>query len=436
MLQRIADGLQSLATRLGTSADKAATVSYTVELLEDQQLEAAFRTSWAMNKAVTIPALDATRKWREWSGANAKVIETFEDLWRIKAKVLEAKWKARLYGGAGILIGIKGQELAEPLNPRTVRRDGLEYLTVLTRKEIMAGIAEIDPREARYGLPRYYEISTNTGVVLRVDPSRLVEFRGEPLPSHLVAGSTQYGWGDSVLQSVFEACRNLDATMANIASLVFDAKTDVVKIPELMKNLADPRYEEALIKRFSTARMLKGNNGTLLLDKQDEYESKSYSFGGLHDIADRFMQVAAGAADIPITRFLGQSPGGLNSTGENDLLNYYDRVQAMQTLEIEPAMTVLDEVIVRSATGDATGDDTYEWRPLHQMTEAQRSEIRARDAETVSKIASAGIYADEDVRAMGVQLFRENGVDTLKIDSGFDEDVDPLTGDPIEGPTA
>ena len=39
-----------------------------------------------------------------------------------------------------------------------------------------------------------------------------------------------------------------------------------------------------------------------------------------------FLQVAAGAADIPVTRLLGQSPAGLSATGESDTRNYYDMI--------------------------------------------------------------------------------------------------------------
>ncbi|WP_422073906.1 DUF1073 domain-containing protein [Tranquillimonas rosea] len=434
MLQRIADGLQSLATRLGTSGDKAATVSYALNVLDDQQIENAFRTSWAMRKVVTVPALDATRKWREWSGDRADEVENIEDTFSVKQKVHEAKWKARLYGGAVILIGIRNESLSDPLDVSRVQAGSLEYLTVITRKDITAGLVELDPREARYGLPQYYEIGTNTGEVLRVHPSRLVEFRGENLPSAFSSGAGVYGWGDSVLQSTYTACLHLDSTMANIASLVFDAKTDVVKIPNLMQNLSDPQYEEALFKRFSTARMLKGNNGTLLLDTQDEYESKSYSFSGLDSIADRFMQVAAGAADIPMTRLLGMSPAGLQSTGDGDLNNYYDRVQSIQTLEIEPALANLDEVLVRSALDDWPDGLTYEWRPLKQMTEEQISEIRNKNADTLSKLATSQLYADDELADTGAQMFRETGVDTLKTapaDGASGGEVDPLTGEPI-----
>lgn len=424
---QVSDGLQSLATRLGTSADKAATVSYAVNMLDDQQLEAAFRTSWVMRKVVQVPALDAVRKWREWSGKNAKLIEDLEDAFRVKAKVNEAKWKARLYGGAAILIGAGREDLDQPLDPRTIRQGDLRYLTVISRKDVIAGLAEIDPRSPRYGLPIDYQFTTNTGEVLRVHPSRLVEFRGEPLPSQFLSGSGQYGWGDSVLQSVYMACQHLDLTMANIASLVFDAKTDVVKIPDLSDNIVDPAYEAMLYTRFATARMLKGNNGTMILDGDEDYESKSYSFSGLSDIADRFMQVAAGAADIPLTRMLGTSPGGLNSTGESDLNNYYDRVQAIQTLEIEPAMSVLDEVLIRSALGEWPEDVTYEWRPLKQMTESQISEIRNRDADTINKLATADLFSPDEVAAAGGQMFRETGIDALTVaDDGLggDEEVE------------
>lgn len=415
MLTAIADGLQSLATRMGTSADKASSSLYVANLLTDEQLENAFRTSWCMRKAVTIPALDAARKWREWAGEDAQLIEDLENDFRVKAKAYEAKWKARLYGGSVILIGVGNAPLSEPLDPGTVRKGDLRYLTVMSRKDIAAGLIEIDPREPRYGLPRDYEISTATGQIVRVHPSRLAEFRGEAAPTIFSSGAGQYGWDDSILQTVHEACRNLDATMANIASLVFDAKTDIIKIKGLSEIVSDPVKEQMLAKRFATARLIKGNNAITLLDGEEEYESKTYSFSGLDSVSDRFMQIAAGAADIPMTRFLGMSPAGMNATGDADLNNYHDRIQAIQTLEIQPAMSILDEVIVRSALGDWPKDLSYEWRPLKQMTEVQISEIRSRDAGTLKTLTETEIYGESEIAEMGAQMFRETGIDALTV---------------------
>ena len=49
-----------------------------------------------------------------------------------------------------------------------------------------------------------------------------------------------------------------------------------------------------------------------------------------------FLQVAAGAADIPVTRLLGQSPAGLSATGDSDTRNYYDMIAARQELDLRP----------------------------------------------------------------------------------------------------
>jgi len=432
---RVADGLQSLATRLGTSSDKAATASYAINVLDDQQLEAAFRTSWVARKVVTIPAMDATRKWRQWSGDKAEDIEALEDDRAIglKTKVAEAHWKARLYGGAAILIGTPDENWTEPLDAAGIGPGDLRYLAVLTRQDLTAGLLEDDPRQPRFGKPRHYDIITTSSAnqgLFRIHPSRLVEFRGDPLPRWNTGGIGVYGWGDSVLQAAYEACRNLDATMANIASLVFDAKTDVIRIPGLTENITDAQFEQALIQRFTTARMLKGNNGTLILDAEEQYDSKAYSFGGLDAIADRFMQIAAGAADIPMTRLLGMSPGGLNSTGEGDLANYYDKVASIQSTELEPALAILDEVIARAAGADWETHN-YEWRPLRQMTEEQISEMRSRDAQTVANLAGSRVYPDDAVAEVGAQMFAETGIDALTgqvamIEEGPEEAVEEV----------
>ena len=59
----------------------------------------------------------------------------------------------------------------------------------------------------------------------------------------------------------------------------------------------------------------------------ETYQQKQISFASLPDVARLFLQIASGAADIPVTRMLGQAPAGLNATGDSDTRNYYDRVR-------------------------------------------------------------------------------------------------------------
>jgi phage-related protein (TIGR01555 family) len=405
VIHLLRDGLVSLATRLGTSTDKAETASYIPRLLTVQEIEDSFRSSWVMKKAVKIPALDATRKWRRWSDDRVSVQENQPRI-QLRRRLYETTWKGRLYGGAGLLIGTDQDDMSQPVD---VEGETLQYTACLTRLQLSAEQIEDDPRMEFFGRPRMYSVSTRSGLV-RVHPTRIVLHMGEEAPDWLTARSMQVGWGDSLLQSIYDACRNLDSTMGNIAALVFDAKTDVVQIPGLTESITSAKYEEALLRRFSAARMLKGNHGTLLLDGEEEYSSKSYNFGGLDTIADRFMQVASGAADIPMTRLMGMSPAGMNSTGEGDLANYYDRIASMQSTELQPEMRILDALLARSA-GVPQSEARYEWSPLHQMTEQQVAEIRSKNADTISKIASTRVYADDEVARIGSLIFRETGVE-------------------------
>jgi phage-related protein (TIGR01555 family) len=97
--------------------------------------------------------------------------------------------------------------------------------------------------------------------------------------------------------------------------------------------------------------LLDGNGQSGPTAGGERWEQKQISFAQLPELIRQYLQIASAAADIPITRMLGESPGGLNSTGDADLRNYYDNVSARQKTELAPALNRLDEIIIRSALG-------------------------------------------------------------------------------------
>ena len=424
-MTRVTDGLRNALSGLGTDRDKATGSQYHVRQLSVAQLDAAYRTSWVMRKIVEIPAFDACRKWRVWTGEGAEAIEELEGELGLQGKVLEARIRARLYGGAAILIGADDMDLAEPLEIDRVGAGDLAYLTVLTRMECLPSELELDVRHPRYGLPKKYHLPQRSGEQADVHPSRLVVFRGNERPTYFTTSSlSDWGWGDSVLQSAYDTALSLDATMANIASLVFEAKLETLKIPGLSEALMERgrQAEQALIDRMTTLAIGKSNHRMRVVDGNEEVEMASYSFAGLADISDRFMQVAAGAADIPVTRFFGQSPGGLNASGESDLRNYYDRIEAEQTLRMQPAMAVLDEVLKRAATGGPAEDANFAWRPLMQMTEQQMADVLEKTARSIDVVAKSQLFGPETLAQAAAERLDEAGL------KGIDPDEDPLTG--------
>lgn len=427
MTDLAADSLRSLITGMGDpNLDKSAAVFYGNLILSDNQLHNAYRNTWLAKKIVNIPALDALRKWRDWQADQEQItlIEQEEKRLGLKLKLLQCKQLARLWGGACIFIG-DGGDAALPLETEKMGKGGLKYLTVMSRREMIAGQLEMDPTLEYYGMPTDYTIS-NGRTFSMIHPSRLVIQIGDMLPDpwNPIGPVTSTGWGDSVLQSVYTAVMNADSSAANVASLVFEANVDVYKIADLMENMSSAPYRQKLLDRFALANIGKGINRALIVDSDEEYERKQISFSALPDVIQQFLIIVSGAADIPLTRLLGQSPSGLSSTGEHDMKNYYDRVTSIQELEIQPALTKLDDALIRSALGSRPDGIFYTWTPLEQMSEKEIAEIGKMKAETANILVTTGLFALEELREVVGNQFVEDGfypgLDKLLAENGND----------------
>ena len=111
-----------------------------------------------------------------------------------------------------------------------------------------------------------------------------------------------------------------------------------------------------MVDRMHQANVAKSMINSIMLDKEEEWDRVTASFGGLTRHSVGLLQVVSGAVDIPATRFLGMSPAGLNATGESDIRNYYDKIKADQENKLQPALAILDEVIIRSTFGTRDPD--------------------------------------------------------------------------------
>ena len=412
----LADKLVNVVAKLGTDRDKAAHNVYLPPTLTPSQAINAYRSTWLARKIVDIPAKDGTRRWRAWQAKSEQItaIESEEKRLALKQKVLQVWIRARLRGGAAIFIGTGDSDLTQPLDPSKIGKGGLKYLTVMDKKDLTVTDIERDPTLVNFGMPKSYRMA---GTSLEVHPTRLAIFQGNVIPTEEGLTANENGWSDSILCSVFDTISQADGTMANVASLVFEAKVDVISVPNLMEIVGRKEDEEKLINRFTLAAMMKGNNGTLVLDGGDgsgqggeKYDTKTMAFGGMPDLIDRFLQAAAGAADIPVTRLLGQSPAGQNSTGESDLRNYYDRVQSEQELEVTPALSILDECLIRSALGSRPPEVFYNWNSLWQPTQTELIANGKVLADTLNTLNTTNLFPAEALSKAGANALTESGV--------------------------
>jgi len=382
----ISDGLQNVVANLGTGRDKASHTFYVPDNLTSEQLVAMYRTSWLAAAICDYPAEDATRKWRSWRAEAEQItkIEAEEKRLGLQHKVQEALIASRILGGSALYISAENQDPANPLRPG----DRINSLILMGKDELTPGEIVRDISSPYYGKPEFYEINSNgKGARVRVHASRFAIFAGRKVPGAGVYTASGV-WGDSALQSTLSAIQSADTTVANIASLVFEANVDVMKV-QGFADLLEQHQDDLILRRAHLQAAMKGINGMLMIDAQDDYEKKSAAFAGLEALMAKFFDWVSGAARIPVTRLFGRAVAALSGSGEGDERVYYDRIADIQSQDIEPAIALLDECIITQALGDRPAEIYYEWAPLRQLTEAESAEMFGKYATAARALAGA-----------------------------------------------
>ncbi len=387
------DSLSNLAASLGAGKDKAANDRFVLFDLDRGQIEAMVRGDWLARKVVDIVPYDMVREWRAWSGQRADVarVEAAEGRLGLRTAVQRAMVLGRLYGGGAILIGTGESDpaaLARPLDPDTLPRGGVRFLHAVSRWQLSAPEIERDPLSPWFGEAKAYEVVAPERGALRLHPSRVVRFLGNPYPDPSLAASV---WSDSVLQALFDAIHAVALTLAGATSLMHEAKVDVVTVPNLSEHLSSADTTAQLSARFAYAAAMKSINNLLLLGDGESWARQKVDFAGIPEMVRTFLQVAAGAADIPVTRLLGQSPAGLSATGDSDTRNYYDMIAARQELDLRPQLERLDRLILASE-GIEPGALTFAFRPLWQMDASTAATVALTKAQATQIYAGLGLW--------------------------------------------
>lgn len=385
------DGLTNVISGVGTARDKQRYSTWDLALTTPAEVEAAYRTSWLVRKIHDLPPWDMTRAWRNWQAKSDEIekIEAEERRLGVIAKVARALLWARLYGGGALVMGLPGN----PSEPAQAKGESgqLSYLHVLTRHQLKIVDIDRDPVSPFFEQPVAYQLTSAKGQV-EIHPSRVIPFIGQPIPAgNMGVQNEDTFWGDPLLQVVRAAVANADLTQNGTASLVHEAKVDTLKIPGLSANLATADYEARLTKRLTAAEFAKSFLNTRILDAEEEWDTRQLTFSGLPDLLDRFLQIVAAAADIPVTRLLGTSARGLNATGEGDNDNYDEMIAARQKTELKPQLDRLDAFLIPSALGKASPSTFYVFAPLDTPDPTEEANRQAKRAETAKTLADSGL---------------------------------------------
>jgi phage-related protein (TIGR01555 family) len=429
------DSYQNFSARVGVGTDNVssgATYGFNPVTRNRIQIEWMYRGSWLVGKAVDVVAEDMTRAGIDISGTTnpddiERLHQTMSRLQIWQALNDTVKW-SRLYGGAVAVMLIDGQDVATPLRPETVSKDQFKGLLVLDRWMVQPSLGTPVKDFGPYlGQPEFYTINQNAPALMnkRVHYSRIIRIDGYELPFQ--QRQTENGWGLSIVERLYDRLVAFDSSTQGAAQLVFKAHLRTYKVANLRKVIAAGGVAlDALTKQMDMIRKYQSNEGLTLMDGEDEFEAHSYSFAGLSDLLLQFGQQLSGALDIPLVRLFGQSPSGMNSTGESDLRNYYDSIAAQQERRLRLPFTTLLNVLYRSEFGsEPPSGFNFRFNPLWQLSEKERAETAQVIATAVSGVFTDGIIT----RVAALKELRQSADVTGIFSNISDEDIEDAEGD-------
>lgn len=396
------DGFANLTARMGMGAQNVLSDGmYIFNLLTKNriQLEAMYRGSWIVGNVVDCVAEDMTR-----AGVTIKGEDDPEKIQQMQASMtrlgiwgalLETiKW-GRLYGGALAVIIVDGQDMSTPLDMKTIGKDQFRGLKVYDRWGLQPLVNDVIQDGMDAGLPAYYTVVSdpNSGKVSnqRIHHSRVIRQIGIQLP--VWQAIVEQHWGESVIERLHDRLVSFDTATSGAANLINRAHLRTIGIEKLREILAaGGKAEENLLTMFHHMRMLQTNEGLTLLDKEDNFQAHSYTFSGLSDMVLQFGQQIAGASGIPLVRLFGQSPSGLNSTGESDLRMYYDNILAQQESRLREGVMRVLRVLHMSKFGEIAPENfDFDFVPLWQTSQKEKADIAKVVADTVKVAVDAGV---------------------------------------------
>ena len=360
----------------------------------------------------------------------------------LAACVQEAATWGQLFGGGLILIGaVDGRPSSEPLDESTLQE--IEWLRVVDRTEVVPVDVDDDPGSPRFGEPDRYEVQEHgaSGGSARSTwhHSRVVRFGGTRTSRR--TRRENLGWDLSVLDRVVAKLSLHDGIWDDVGAMMADGSQGVWKIKGLMQSIRAGRREDVEA-RFELADQTRSLFRSILLDTDgEEFDFRHRQFSGFDGLLAQSAIRTSAAAQMPVTVLFGQSPAGMNATGESDIRLWYDRVETYQSDKLEPGVARLTRLLFLAKNGPTRGVEPEGWSvqfpPVRQPTSQERTNERHQQAQTDLLYHDMGVLDPETIAAA---RFGPHGwspdtvVDPTRLEEPEPELDDPELDDPEPEP--
>ena len=433
------DGWVNLLNKYGTSRDTSEQYHFVEEgIVPDEVLSMIYEGNGLFARIIDIPAEEAVKHGFKLKNVNDHCIEDFymaalDELDWDEVAITSVKW-ARLFGGSiAVMLINDGRRLEEPVDWRNIK--SIDDIRVYDRSVVQPdydSMYSYDPsypfgtRGSRLGMPEYYYVNSTYGS-FTVHESRCLVFQNGVLPER-TSSSIYRLWGMPEYVRIQRAVRDSEVAHGSAVKMLDKSVQPVYKMKDLSMELSTDEGENRVLKRLQSIDTARGMMNTLVVDNDGEdYDFRTFQFAGVADVVNLSDSYLSGLSLIPQTILFGKGVGGLSTTDDTSMENYYNFVDRIRRRMLRPNLRYLLSVIFQAgvATGevDKVPPINIAFDPLWSLNEIQqadldlkRAQIRQTNANTSMVYMGQQVISPEEVR----KSIAKTG--DFEIDATFDDD--------------
>lgn len=426
-----ADGYVNMMTRYGTQKDSSENYKYIPEsAVPDELLTMYYEGNGLFAKIIDTPAEEAIKHGFKLKDISDQKVEDFytealDELDWDETAITCLKW-ARLFGGSlAVMLINDGRGLDEPLDWRNIQ--SIDDIRVFDRSVIQPDYTTLfnyDPRDpfstrgSRLGLPEYYQIFSKYGS-FTVHDSRCLVFQNGILPEN-TTNSVYQLWGVPEYIRLNKALRDAEVAHHSAPKMLDRSVQPIYKMQNLAETLATEEGENTVLKRLQVIDMARGLLNSLVIDAEGEdYDFKTFQFSGINDVVSASCNMLSALSNIPQTILFGQSVGGMSSTDDTSMENYYNYIERIQRRMLKSNLRYLLSIIFQAGLATGEVDEIpklkIEFNPLWSLSDLEQADLeQKREQAKFTRAQTAQIYVN--MQAVDPSEVRQKLADSEEFD--------------------
>ena len=379
--------------------------------------------------------------------AKIKELRDYEDELKVRSWFKAAAAQDRFFGIGHLLLDMKGTDVRNRNDPELAKpigngRDRISQAKL--EKKCLRGMRTIEPiwvypttyNASNPADPSFYVPQVWYVMGTEYHRSRLLSFIGRPVgdiikPAYAFGGlsSTQIS---QPYVDIWLRTRESVGEMVHTYSII-NLETQLASTT--MPGGSGGGSGDVLA-RIALFNWWRDNQGTMVTDKNTEsLKNIAVTLAGLPELQAQSQEHLASISRIPLVKFTGVQPMGLNATSEGELRAFEETIAGSQEHLFRENLTTVYDIMQISLWGARDPDITYDFVPLREETPKEKAEIRKLNAETAQILIDSGVISQEEERTKQVNDEESGyeGLDPTDTPSLLDEEeagLEPEGGRP------